>query len=87
MAERESLISLDSEYERLAATPDMTIEEAKAQSSASGHGCTTDGSPFFPGTQCFVCNRFVGRDGHFSVDYFEMSSTVASVEAWHRECL
>lgn len=66
--------------------PKMSVEEAKATPSESGHGCATDGSAFFPGTQCLYCHRFVGRDGHFSVEHFEMSSTIASVEAWHKEC-
>jgi hypothetical protein len=66
--------------------PDMSVEEARATSSESGHGSATDGSPFWPGTPCLYCGKFVGRDGHFSVDHFEMSSEIASVEAWHRGC-
>jgi hypothetical protein len=66
--------------------PPMTVEEAKATASESGHGCAIDGSPFFPGMQCVHCHRFVGRDGHFAVDHFEMSSTIASVEAYHQGC-
>jgi hypothetical protein len=86
MAEQSSLLPDAERPETWPVFPDMTIEEAKAATSESGYGCATDGSAFFPGTQCFECHRFVGRDGHFSVDHFEMSSTIASVEAWHREC-
>lgn len=55
--------------------------------SLSGHGWTTDGmTPFFPGTPCLHCGRFVGRDGIFNVEYWEMSSEIASMDAEHPEC-
>lgn len=50
-------------------------------------GYTDDGMyPFFPGTPCLHCGRFVGRDGIFNVEYFEMSNQLASMDAEHREC-
>jgi hypothetical protein len=33
------------------------------------------------------CGRFVGRDGSIEVEYFEMSSTVASVEGTCARCI
>lgn len=43
--------------------------------------------PFFPSTPCIHCGKFVGRfDGYFNVEYFEMSSTIASMDAEHRDC-
>lgn len=66
--------------------PPMSVEQAKATPSESGHGSATDGSPFFPAMPCLYCGKFVGRTGHFSVEHFEMSSTIASVEAWHQGC-
>lgn len=42
---------------------------------------------FIPGVNCIHCGRFVGRDGHIGVGYFEMSSEVAYVEGECRRCL
>ena len=59
-----------------------------AQPSISGYGWTNDGLyPFFPGVPCYTCGRFVGRDGYFVVETFEMSSTIASLEGQCRRCL
>lgn len=55
--------------------------------SPSGYGWTSDGMyPFFPGTPCVHCGRFVGRDGIFNVEYWEMSNEIASMDAEHRDC-
>lgn len=43
--------------------------------------------PFVPGINCLTCGRFVGRDGWIGIDYFEMSSEIASVEGECRRCL
>lgn len=75
-----------SEYDHLLTIPDLTLEQARDAWSESGFGLALDGSPFFPGTQCVDCFRFVGRDGHFSVEHFEMSSEIASVEAYCKHC-
>lgn len=57
-------------------------------SSPSGYGWTTDElSPFFPGTPCVHCGKFVGRDGIFNVEYWEMTNEIASMDAEHHECL
>jgi hypothetical protein len=56
--------------------------------SESGYGWCDDGwTPFWPRTPCLECGRFVGRNGHFSVEHFEMSSEIASVEATCGRCL
>lgn len=56
--------------------------------SSSGYGWTNDGwSPFWPGVNCIKCGRFVGRDGSISVEHFEMSFEVASVEGECARCL
>lgn len=53
----------------------------------SGYGYTNDGEyPFFPGVPCLHCGRFVGRDGIFNVEFFEMSNTLASMDAEHHAC-
>ena len=36
-------------------------------------------SPYWPGIPCCSCGKFVGRDGHIEVEYFEMSDEIASV--------
>lgn len=41
---------------------------------------------FFPAMTCIHCGRFVGRGDIFNVEYFEMSSTIASLDAEHPEC-
>lgn len=43
--------------------------------------------PFVSGVNCLTCGRFVGRDGHIGIGYFEMSSEVAYVEGECRRCL
>ncbi len=56
--------------------------------SESGYGGTNDGTyPFFPGVPCVHCGKFVGRDGIFNIEHFEMSSEIASLDAEHRECV
>jgi hypothetical protein len=40
-----------------------------------------------PGINCLDCGRFVGRDGHIFIEYFEMSGEGASVEGRCRRCL
>lgn len=54
--------------------------------NSSSYGDTTEGLPFWPGVPCFECGKFCGRDDHFEIEHFEMSSTIASVEAWHKVC-
>lgn len=67
---------------------DLTPEEARNVPSESGYGVTLDGwYPFFPGTPCVHCGQFVGRDGIFNVEHFEMSTEIASMDAEHRDCL
>lgn len=44
-------------------------------------------TPFIPGINCYECGRFVGRDGHIGVGYFEMSNEVAYVEGECGRCL
>ena len=67
--------------------PDPFPSEPRATPSPSGHGWTDDGMyPFFPGTPCVHCGRFVGRDGIFNVETFEMSNEIASMDAEHRNC-
>lgn len=56
--------------------------------SISGYGWTNDGLyPFFPAMPCYVCGKFVGRDGYFGVETFEMSNEIASAEGAHWRCL
>jgi len=56
--------------------------------SVSGFGTTNDGYyPFFPATPCYKCGKFVGRDGWFGVETFEMSNEIASVEGVCGRCL
>jgi hypothetical protein len=65
----------------------LSVEEARTQPSESGYGVTLDGwSAFFPGMPCYTCGKFVGRDGHFEIEHFEMSSTIASIEAECARC-
>lgn len=69
------------------AFPDLTSEEARSSPSVSGYGWTLDGMhPFFPGTPCIHCGKFVGRDGWFNVEYWESSSEIASMDAEHPAC-
>lgn len=63
----------------------MTVGETTAQIQRGW--CDDELAPFVPGINCLVCGRFVGRDGHISVETFEMSSTVASVEGECARCL
>lgn len=72
---------------RLASDAEM-LRLAKVTPSESGYGWTLDMSyPFFPGVPCVHCGKFVGRkDGVFNVEHFEMSSTIASLDAEHRGC-
>jgi hypothetical protein len=42
---------------------------------------------FIPGVNCIDCGRFVGRDGHISIEHFEMSSEIASVDGTCRRCI
>lgn len=44
-------------------------------------------TPYWPGVNCIDCGRFVGRDGHISVEYFEMSTEVASVDGTCKRCM
>ncbi len=41
---------------------------------------------YIPGVNCVHCGRFVGRDGHISVEHFEMSTEVASVDGECGRC-
>lgn len=78
----------DLDLERLAAFPDLTPAQARAAQSESGHGLTLDGlQTFWPGMPCLHCGKFVGRDGWFNVEHFEMSNEIASVDAECRRCL
>ena len=45
-----------------------------------------EGRPFVPGVNCWDCGRFVGRDGHIEIEYFELSTAVASVSGQCAEC-
>lgn len=66
----------------------LTVDEAKAAPSISGHGLCTNGyTAFWPGTPCLHCGKFVGRDGHFNVEHFEMSSEIASMDAECATCM
>jgi hypothetical protein len=67
---------------------DLTPGEARATTSESGYGVTLDGlHAYWPGIPCYVCGKFVGRDGHVGVEHFEMSSEIASVEGICRRCI
>jgi hypothetical protein len=67
---------------------DLTPEQARETPSESGYGVTLDGwTAYWPGVQCMECCRFVGRDGRFEIDRFEMSSAIASVEATCGRCM
>lgn len=69
-------------------SPDLTLEQARSTPSESGHGWTLDGmQPFFPAVPCLHCGRFVGRDGHFNIEHFEMSTEIASLDGECRRCL
>jgi hypothetical protein len=46
-----------------------------------------DGMPFVPGINCVDCGKFVGRDGHISIEHFEMSFEVASVDGMCASCV
>jgi hypothetical protein len=71
---------------RVATSEEVTAYH-RATPSESGYGWTEDGMyPFFPGMPCLSCGRFVGRDGYFGVEHFEMSNEIASVEAEHWDC-
>lgn len=51
-------------------------------------GYTDDGlSEFWPGVNCIECGCFVGRDGQISIEHFEMSMEVASVDGTCARCL
>lgn len=66
----------------------LTPEQAKNEDSASGHGLMLSGlSPYFPGISCVKCGKFVGRDGHMDVEYWENSFEVASVDGTCLKCL
>lgn len=52
------------------------------------HGWTDDGlERYVPGINCCDCGRFVGRDGSIEIEYFEMSTEVASVDGMCARCL
>lgn len=71
---------------RLATKQEM-LHLARSTPSESGHGWTLDMAyPFFPGVPCVHCGKFVGRDGVFNLEHFEMSNTIASLDAEHRGC-
>jgi hypothetical protein len=56
--------------------------------SESGFGwCDNEMAPFFPGVPCVNCGKFIGRDGHFDVEHFEMSLEIASVDGECGRCL
>ncbi len=56
--------------------------------SISGFGWTNDGMyPFFPAMPCYTCGKFVGRDGWFGVETFEMSNEIASADGQCAKCL
>ena len=42
---------------------------------------------FWPAEQCCRCHKFVGKDGAFHVEHFEMSSEIASMDATCARCL
>lgn len=44
-------------------------------------------TPYVPRINCLNCGRFVGRDGCISIEHFEMSSTIASIEGECRRCI
>jgi hypothetical protein len=63
-------------------------ESLFARRPGAPHGLMDDEmTPYLLGVNCLHCGRFVGRDGWISVDYFEMSSEVASVEGQCGKCL
>ncbi len=65
----------------------MSEHGGSERASLSGYGWTHDGMyPFWPGVPCLHCGRFVGRDGIFNYETWEMSNEVASLDAEHREC-
>lgn len=71
---------------RLATEVEM-LKLARTTQSESGYGWTLDMVyPFFPGLPCVHCGKFVGRDGIFNVEHFEMSDTISSLDAEHRGC-
>lgn len=52
------------------------------------HGWTADEmTPYFPGVNCIHCGRFVGRDGAINIEYWEMSTVVASLDGECARCL
>lgn len=60
---------------------------ARTTPSESGYGwCPDLMTPFFPGMPCVHCGKFVGRNGHFNVEHYEMSDTIASLDAEHHDC-
>lgn len=55
--------------------------------SESGRGWTWNlMSPWWPSVNCYNCGRFIGRDGHFSVERFEMSDVIASLDGECARC-
>lgn len=42
---------------------------------------------YISGVNCIDCGRFVGRDGSISVEHFEMSSEISSVDGQCRRCI
>lgn len=51
------------------------------------YGLMDDGmTVYVPGVNCLNCGKFVGRDGWISIEYFEMSNEVASIEGECATC-
>lgn len=63
------------------------VIDVGSQTVTEDPGMAYDGRPYIPGVNCADCGRFVGRDGVICVEYFEMSSTIASVDGTCARCL
>lgn len=83
---RRWLVQVD-QFAARAATDDELLKLARETPSESGYGWTLDlMTPFFPGVPCVHCGRFVGRNGIFNLEHFEMSDELASLDAEHVDC-
>lgn len=49
--------------------------------------CTDGATPYVPDVHCMTCGRFVGRDGWIGIEYYEMSTGIASIEGECARCL
>lgn len=63
------------------------LDDCAYQGRAALPLVTTRDMPYYPGVNCLHCGRFVGRDGWFSVEHWEMSSEIASLDGECGRCL